>query len=280
VQQKPNFTALRVLALLCFSMSLNAQITADLSVAHARCYGLRGKLTVLNVFGGTAPYYYSLDSVSYSTNPTLPTLAAGDYTLYIRDDFGHRGAQPFTIGEPPAMQIEIISSANIVAPNEPFTLETKVTPSSVAIKSIKWRPQNTFPEQINNGEPVAILQTTTFAVELRDTNNCLATDQHEVRVHTSDIYFPNVISARSTANEIFTLYGASEVQVIKQMTIIDRYGKVMFTRTNMIPNDTHNGWNGRHKDKPVQPGVYFYECEVEFQDGKLERFKGDVTVLN
>jgi CHU_C Type IX secretion signal domain len=280
VQQKSFPLIWFVVAVFCSVTDLTAQITADLSVAHARCYGLRGKLTVLNIQGGTAPFYFSLDSVSYSTNPTLPTLAAGDYTLFIRDDFGHKGVMPFTIGQPPQLSVEIIASAFTVAPNDSFILEVKVTPSTAVIESIKWRPQNIFPENINTGQPVTILQNTTFAVEVRDTNNCLATDQQEVRVHNSDLYFPNVIASRSTTNEVFTLYGASEVQIIKQMTIIDRYGKVMFYKTDMIPNDTQNGWNGRHKDKPVLPGVYFYECELEFLGGKREVFKGDVTVLN
>ncbi len=45
------------------------------------------------------------------------------------------------------------------------------------------------------------------------------------------------------------------------------------------PNDPQFGWDGRHKGKWVNPGVYVYTAEIEFIDGVNMVFKGDVTLV-
>jgi gliding motility-associated-like protein len=270
-------------ALFCLSFvsgALYAQLTPVLQITDARCFGLRGKIVVQQVHGGAQPYYYSLDSISYSTNPTLAGLVPGKHTLYLRDDAGNHGIYPFTIGQPDELKAELTSSKLVVEPNEEIELSVQISPIDARIDHIYWRPQNKFAENMDRTNTVSILQNTIFAVEVADSALCVSYDQVEVKVHNSDIYLPNAIASRSTANEVFTVYGASKVVNIKQMTIVDRYGRVLFFKKDMIPNDTSAGWNGRSDGKPVNPGVYFYKCQLLFDDGRTEEFTGDVTVVN
>jgi hypothetical protein len=266
--------------LFCFIIEANSQITAELQITHARCNGLRGKVLVADVTGGVAPYYFSLDGANFSTNPAIAQLQAGNHTLHLRDDFGHTGQLPFTIEQPDQLKAEIASTKSLVAPNESFSLAVDIYPPDAKIASITWRPDKYFVENRTQPLEVTILQHTTFAVEVRDSAQCVAYAQKEIRVHDSDMYFPNVISAKSTGNEVFTLYGASRVLNIKEMTIVDRYGTVVFRKTNLIPNDTSAGWNGRSKNKAVAQGVYFYQCILEMEDGSPQIVSGDITVLN
>lgn len=271
------------IAMLCLISSIavqGQQLTAELSVTNARCHGLQGKLQVIHVLGGSAPFYYSIDNINFTTNPTLPALNPGNYTLFLRDNHGNTGTHAFTIGQPPAFSVELVSSKTEVRPNEEFTIEAKLKPSNIAIEKLIWRPQYVFPEFEHDNKPISILQNTMFWVEARDTAGCRANATLEVKVHESDIYFPNIISSKSATNEIFTVYAASKVEVIKEMIITDRYGKIMFRNKGMIPNDTHNGWDGRSGDSRVLPGVYFYECLLLFQDGKEAIYRGDITVLD
>ena len=47
------------------------------------------------------------------------------------------------------------------------------------------------------------------------------------------------------------------------------------TGKDIAPED---GWDGTFRNKPVNSGVYVYMFEVEFFDGLVEIFKGDITV--
>lgn len=53
----------------------------------------------------------------------------------------------------------------------------------------------------------------------------------------------------------------------------------MFQAKNIPPNDPQYGWNGRTKGQAVELGVYVYYFEVEFTDGRIETFKGDVNIV-
>ncbi len=280
LQFSPSQAHSLIMLLLCFGLNSGfGQLIAQLEVTHAKCHGLRGKVHVASVSGGKAPYYYSLDGANFSTNPGLPQLPPGDYILHIRDDYGNVGQMPFTIQQPELLEAEIFTSKSIVAPREEFEVNVRISPADAQIVSIKWRPDHVITVQDTTDHKLSILHHTTLFVEVRNSENCIAYAYKEVRVHDSDLYFPNAISPRSSDNEIFTLYGGSRVRLVKEMTIVDRVGTVMFSKTNLIPNDTSAGWNGRSKDKAVLPGVYYYQCKLEMEDGTTQIVSGDVTVM-
>jgi hypothetical protein len=43
--------------------------------------------------------------------------------------------------------------------------------------------------------------------------------------------------------------------------------------------DGSRGWDGSSGDALMQPGVYVWRIEIEFQDGSTEMLAGDVTLL-
>ena len=64
-------------------------ITFSDSVVNISCGGtLDGEIWAITPAGGTPPYEYSLDGGAYSSSPSFTGLAAGTYTLNIRDAGG------------------------------------------------------------------------------------------------------------------------------------------------------------------------------------------------
>jgi hypothetical protein len=53
----------------------------------------------------------------------------------------------------------------------------------------------------------------------------------------------------------------------------------MYTITDFQPNDPTLGWNGTFRGDDMNPGVFVWYMEVEFIDGVVELYKGDVTLL-
>ncbi|MEM7368958.1 MAG: gliding motility-associated C-terminal domain-containing protein [Bacteroidota bacterium] len=85
-------------------------------VLSAQDIGCNGNATgelVLQGNGGTAPYEYSLDGVSYSNNPVLSSLSAGTDTAWMRDDNNCLVSIPFTLTEPPVLSASIVVQKNV-----------------------------------------------------------------------------------------------------------------------------------------------------------------------
>jgi hypothetical protein len=53
----------------------------------------------------------------------------------------------------------------------------------------------------------------------------------------------------------------------------------MAVYANILPNDPSSGWDGRYRNKFVEPGVYVFWAEVELADGSTRVLSGDVTVV-
>jgi hypothetical protein len=54
---------------------------------------------------------------------------------------------------------------------------------------------------------------------------------------------------------------------------------MVYTMANFQPNNPEIGWDGRSKGNTYAPGVFVWYAEVEFIDGVIELYKGDVTVV-
>lgn len=70
-----------------YTISQAAAITATVSVVNVTgCFGsLNGSLNITNPQGGSGGYEYSKDNTTWVTSGSFTNLAAGSYTLYIRD---------------------------------------------------------------------------------------------------------------------------------------------------------------------------------------------------
>ncbi|MEJ0106520.1 MAG: SprB repeat-containing protein [Bacteroidota bacterium] len=55
-------------------------------ISNDHCASGIGQMQVQSVQGGVAPYTYSTNNMTFTTNPVLSKLGAGSYTLYIKDN--------------------------------------------------------------------------------------------------------------------------------------------------------------------------------------------------
>lgn len=61
-------------------------MTSVANPSPASCGTADGSITVTGTTGGTPPYEYSLDGTNWQTSNVFPGLAAGTYTVYVRDN--------------------------------------------------------------------------------------------------------------------------------------------------------------------------------------------------
>ena len=61
--------------------------------------------------------------------------------------------------------------------------------------------------------------------------------------------------------------------------IFDRWGEVVYEASNFDINDPTFGWDGKMNGENMNPGVFVYMLEIEFVDGLVKFYTGDVTIL-
>ena len=66
---------------------------------------------------------------------------------------------------------------------------------------------------------------------------------------------------------------------INKFLVFDRWGETVHEYYQFLPNDPDFGWDGNHRGEPMNPQVLVWFAEIEFVDGRVEIFKGDVTLV-
>jgi CHU_C Type IX secretion signal domain len=142
-----------------------------------------------------------------------------------------------------------------------------------------WTPEPigdclTCPQQTFRPE-----ETTLYVATVYDDQGCPATDSLLVAV-LPKVFSPNVLLHGSTlANDRFTLF-TKEPLPMPYLRIFDRWGDLVFEKTQLTTNDTAAGWDGnRPNGREALPGVYVFKAAVEYVPGQVVYLEGDVTVV-
>jgi hypothetical protein len=254
--------------------------SVHISVKPVQCHGLRnGAIRVDSVFGGVAPFYFSLDGTSYSTRPEFDHLWPGSYEVWIRDDAGCERRQTVIVQEPEAITVQLSVSDSLIPSGATVDVTATVLPAKTVISAIAWRPPGLFTFQDTLVQRIRLADNTTIAVEVRTIHQCVASDQIDVQVERNSVYAPNVIMPGSNQNAYFTLFADEALELVLELQVYSRNGGLVFERRHFEPNDPLKGWNGKWGDRFAQPGVYAWTALLQFTDGRQERRTGAVTVV-
>ena len=73
--------------------------------------------------------------------------------------------------------------------------------------------------------------------------------------------------------------GGTDIARVKLFQVFDRWGEQMFEAKDFQPNDSRYAWDGYLGGTVLNAAVFVYYLQIEFKDGKVEEFKGDVTLM-
>src|SRR5207244_11707792 len=148
--------------------AVSASITSQTSVAR---YGASTVSLTVSGSGGTSPYSYAIDCVTFGASGTFSNLAAGPYTVTVKDSKGCTTTQPVTITQPASALGSSISAQTNVACFGSSTGSVTVAgsggtgPYSYAIDGVTFGISGTF----NN------LAAGPYTVTVKDANGCTTT---------------------------------------------------------------------------------------------------------
>jgi hypothetical protein len=243
--------------------------------------GDKGAIQLSGVTGGIEPYEVSIDGLFFQPATSLPfqlnDLAAGDYTLQVQDLNDCRATVPVTIQAPPTLQLDL-GPDRVIKPGDSLFLSPSLNFNP---ESITWSPQ------IYLQQPDALATYAqpprSIRYQLTATNvlGCAVTDEIFIEVDDRRLaYAPTAFRPDGQdGNSRFTIYGGSDLRLIKQLRIFDRWGTLVYEAENLPPNDAPSGWGGAYQGKDLGAGVFVYTAVLEFSDGAEVPFQGDVLLV-
>ena len=250
-------------------------------VNDPKCFGNNNGSITASATGGVQPYRFAINNgVTQSAN-IFAGLGAGSYTVTTYDANDCETTEIILINTPVPLSVDLGDDVNIEL-GDMATLQAIVNVPFDSLASVIWTPLATdaeCPQCLT--QDVFPLISTTYMIQVVDNNGCRDEDMVVVKVdRRRHVYIPNVFTPNEDGfNDKFSVFPKpGTVRSIRSLAIFDRWGEQLFVAENFNPYDGLIGWDGTFKGQPLNPGVFVWVVEVEFIDGVVELYKGDVTI--
>jgi len=255
------------------------QFTA--SATSPTCLGDdNGSIIIDSIRGAQLPYNVTFQgkTSTFTTSPiSFRNLKEGIYEVLIEDGKGCDAMQELEVLAPTPLSLEL--GANIeIDLGDSVNL---VAVTSGNIETIEWLPPEmlTTPDSLSSFTKPS--ENTVYQLSLTDENGCTISDRITVFViDDQKIYLPNAFSPNGdNVNDFFTVFPDSKVEAIPRIQIYDRWGNLLFDRTNPAIGKESDGWDGRVNGDRAPSGNYVYRVEIQYVSGETEVLIGTVSLL-
>ncbi|MBK8490538.1 MAG: gliding motility-associated C-terminal domain-containing protein [Saprospirales bacterium] len=258
----------------------------SISIKPISCFGENdGAIYLDSVSGGVPPYLISINGGPFSGNTQFLNLPPDTYTLVVEDANGCQTdpAILIDIQQPQELNVTLVAyleGDNIIRLGEAVDMEALVNIPPGDIDTLMWTPAGILDCDTCLRVSATPLQTMTFSVTIVS-NGCSDSDALQIVVRKNKgIYAPTAFSPNGDGeNDVFLLFGGKEVAQIQTFLVFDRWGEPVLQQYNIPPNDPIYGWDGTLRGQEVDPAVFTWFAEVEFIDGRVEIYKGDVSLV-
>lgn len=182
--------------------------------------------------------------------------------------------------------LDIVNNVSVVFPDElTIALGQSVELNPVTIPATglmyQWQEDPTL-SCLDCANPTAFpLSATSYTLTVTDAGGCTASATQLVQVKRGGVYIPNSFSPNDDGiNDIFLIFSdGKSVKEINSFLILSRWGETVYQGYHLQPDNFSQGWDGTHRGKKLDLGVFVYVAQVEFLDGKKRLYKGDVTMV-
>jgi len=246
------------------------------------CFGETSGSIVMSSTGGFYPHEYSFEDFGYNNILFYNNLPSGSYNLKVKDSIGCIDSINVNINSPDSISVDAGPDKFLSLGNE-VQLHASYKPNT-GNEKIEWIVNEGL--TCNNClDPIAYpVKTTTYFLEITNNIGCSKTDSITIQVAAKKnrpIFLPNILNLSDTSiNGKFIIGAEPSVETIKNIAIFDRWGNLIWNKKDLDPFNSEMAWNGTMNNIKVEPGVYFWQAQIQFIDGIIMKYVGDVTVIN
>ncbi|MCB0568829.1 MAG: gliding motility-associated C-terminal domain-containing protein [Phaeodactylibacter sp.] len=246
-------------------------------IGNISCFGANDGFIDINASGASG-LRYSIDGDIFRNQGFFSNLAPGAYTAYVRDNYGCLYEQEGIIVEEPDKLFILLPPDTTIRRGD--TIAILAQANRVGPVQYNWRPSYNITCTSCNPPNVYPGESVYYYVTARDSNGCTAESDILIYVNKfRGVFIPNGFSPNGDgANDIFYIFADESVAQIKSFLVFNRWGESVFENYGFQPNNPAEGWNGNFRGELMNPAVFAYMAEIEFKDGEVVLFKGDVTL--
>ena len=231
----------------------------------------------VNIQTADSSLVFQFNGASFAQVYEYPNLHAGTYSIVSQDIYGCMDSLDFTVSEPPQLVLGLPSDTTIQ-----FGVSLPLNIGLQGFAPVTWNWSDTsYLSCLNCPNPIVQFpkETIRYVLTILDENGCASTDEMTITVQQiTGIFIPNVMGG-SGENAKLELGLSPSVKQVHLFRIYDRWGEMLHESQNSLPGDNSLTWDGRFRGKLVNPGVYFWQIEVEMVDGSILKKMGDLTVV-
>ena len=242
-----------------------------------------GGIRIDSIKGGTAAYtliFRNTRSPISALPFKIDSVRLGFPVLQIVDSKSCNVPMTVEIPEAPDRSLELGSDRTILLGDstlltgfmnfKPKNLQWTWTPKDSSIDCSTCLPTYVKPTE-----------STVYKLVARDSAGCDIDDQITISVNKPrHVFIPTTFSPNNDlVNDRFTIFGDASVRRVQSFKMFNRWGDPIFDQPNFPLNDEQAGWDGSVKGVVMPPDVYVYVVVVEFVDGKVVLYKGNVTLV-
>jgi gliding motility-associated-like protein len=267
-------------------VTVNTPVTVSISGPDSVCLGQSVQLTA------TGAAIYSWTPAEGLNNPNIGNPLA-------KPDAAQAGSAPSTVltyqvtGYDSKKCFSDTKTVNVTVFNYPvITLAPNVTINvgstyqmnptvSTNVVSYSWTPPGTL-SCANCLAPVAKPTITTkYKFTAVNDGGCASSDSIRVQVICTgaNFFVPNSFSPNGDGvNDQFIINGVG-LNVIPSIIIYNRWGQIVFQKSNFAPNSAGAAWDGTFNGQPAPADVYVYTIQILCDNATLIPYHGNVTLI-
>jgi len=267
-------------------VTVNVPVTVSISAPDSVCLGQSTQLTA------TGAAIYSWTPAEGLNNPNIGNPLA-------QPDASQAGTNPSTVityqvtgydskrcfSDTKTVNVTVFNYPAIdLTPNVTINVGStyQINPTvSTNVITYNWTPSNNL-SCTNCLSPVA-KPTITTKYNLTATNDggCSTTDSIRIKVicDGANFFVPNTFSPNGDGvNDHFIVNGIG-LNVIPSITIYNRWGQIVFQKSNFAPNSAADAWDGTFNGQPAPSDVYIYTIQILCDNATLIPYHGNVTLI-
>ena len=251
-----------------------------------------GSIDVEDIVGGAGNIEYDLNDDGFSETNRFEELEAGEYIITLRDSLNCTYTDTIDLNDGRPIDIQLIPDTIIdlgtsISIDPVLTLDGEVFDDS-ELDSIFWTSTDGHFSRGLAYDSIMPFINTTYTLNLIDTLGCEYREEVVVDVSLDNlpIYFGNIFRPTiGDANNFFGIRTTDIVERVNKFMILDRWGNLLFEKNDFDADDPTGLWDGKVRDKLLEPGVYLYMVEVDLlgdstTGSDIFVFTGDVTLVH
>jgi gliding motility-associated-like protein len=156
-----------------------------------------------------------------------------------------------------------------------------LTASGTYINFYTWTPASSLSCNTCATPIASPTENTVYHITVSNLFGCTAHDSVSIniRCENSQVFLPNTFTPNGDGlNDVFAVRGVG-LRNIVAFRIYNKWGNLVFERTDFSPNDYNNGWDGTFNNTPLGNDIFVYTVDAICITGDLIQVKGDIALI-